>query len=79
MGLGKTREVCLDLQMVLRTLLHILGCYVILMIVYLTQVCAFLRGMLYSKLITRAIIIAPVSVVGNWVPELLSVGLPCQM
>ncbi|KAG0531255.1 hypothetical protein BDA96_04G007800 [Sorghum bicolor] len=43
------------------------------------QVSAFLRGLFNSNLISKAIIVAPLSVIYNWKPELTKVGLQSKM
>jgi Xaa-Pro aminopeptidase len=43
------------------------------------QVSAFLRGLFNSNLISKAIIVAPLSVIYQWKPELTKVGLQSKM
>lgn len=42
---------------------------------FLMQICGFLAGLFHSRLIKRALIVAPKTLLSHWIKELSVVGL----
>jgi hypothetical protein len=47
-------------------------------ICFVLQICSFLAGLFHSKLIKRALVVAPKTLLSHWIKELSVVGLSAK-